>query len=105
MTDKIINLLITGINNRTRERNYFNKYCELSSGDITNEEFDKEIEDNEDKYVCPIKQKIELSKEELTFLLDLKDKLIGIEYVDDIEDLFSIDLMHLIKDSENQNNK
>lgn len=49
--DRASQLLVRAVNNRTRERNYFRKYCELLEEEITEEEFDQEIEEHEDEYV------------------------------------------------------
>ena len=59
--DRLKDLMTRAINNRTRERNYFKLYCDMLGGNITEDEFDREIEQNEDKYI--IKQDCEpLSK-------------------------------------------
>ena len=41
--DRLSELLIRAVNNRTRERNYFKKLVEFFQDEITEEEFDKEI--------------------------------------------------------------
>ncbi|MDE5875287.1 MAG: hypothetical protein K2H15_06530 [Muribaculaceae bacterium] len=50
----IVDLLIKGFNNRTRERNYYRLYSSLLEGKISEEEFDNEIDDNPGEYVIPM---------------------------------------------------
>ena len=65
--DRLKELMTRAVNNRTRERNYFKLYCEMLDGNITEEEFDKEIEEHEDKYI--IKQDKDASIEDIEWLL------------------------------------
>lgn len=85
---KVIDLLVRGINNRTRERNYFMKYCELLEGTISEEEFDREIKENEDDYVVPLNQLTD--REDIKIALDVSDRIKGVHYVEDLESLFSL---------------
>jgi len=80
-------LLIRAVNNRTRERNYFRKYTELLEGEITEEEFDKEIDENEDDYVVSTNEYADLNDIELA--LDLCHQLKDVKDVDTMSDLFS----------------
>lgn len=50
-TAESIESLTRAVNNRTRERNYFRLYSEMLDGTISDEEFDRQIEDHEDLYV------------------------------------------------------
>jgi hypothetical protein len=86
--DRESELLIRAVNNRTRERNYFRKYCELLENQITDEDFDKEISENEDDYVVP--QEEPADKEDWLIALRLAPRLKDTDYVDDIATLFSI---------------
>lgn len=45
--NRLDDLYIRAINNRTRERNYFKLYSSLLRGDISDEDFDEEIDKNE----------------------------------------------------------
>lgn len=85
--DTKVELLIKAVNNRTRERNYFKKYIELLDDEISPEEFDKEIEENEDLYV--VTQNDEVSKEEIWQALELSQRLMDVNDVDDMANLFS----------------
>lgn len=85
--EQVCDLLIRGINNRTRERNYFRKYCELLNGEITDDEFDTEMEANEDEYV--IKENIDANAIDARIALSLAPKIMDAEYVEDVSTLFS----------------
>ena len=86
---KSLDLLSDAVNNRTRERNYFKKYVELLMGDITEEEFAREIEENESLYV--VQPYREASKYDLRLALDLVENggLMDVDSIDDMADLFS----------------
>ena len=80
-------LLIRAVNNRTRERNYFKKYCELLEGDLTDEQFDNEIDTHPDEYVVSTEASTNLN--ELELAVNLAKHLKGIESIDDFTALFS----------------
>lgn len=80
-------LYIRAINNRTRERNYFKLYSSLLRGDISDDEFDKEIEDNEDDYVVPAG--LDASLSDIEFALQIAPKLKNVKTTDDFMSLFS----------------
>lgn len=90
-----VKLLIEAVNNRTRERNYFRKYVELLEGDITDEEFDKEIEFNEDEYV--VNSNIKPSLEDLKLALQLANHIKDVTNTEDLSSLFSFDSTYLDK--------
>lgn len=85
--EKALNLLVTAVNNRTRERNYFKKYCELLDNEISEEDFDNEISENEDEYVVPAG--IDAPTEDVQAALCLSPLLKGIDSTDDFISLFS----------------
>ena len=87
LVDKMTNLLITAVNNRTRERNYFKKYVEMLEGVISDEELDKAIEDHEDEYVIP--EDKEPTMEEIQCALEVASSLKDVYSVEDLESLFS----------------
>lgn len=87
LVGKMTNLLITAVNNRTRERNYFKKYVEMLEGVISDEEFDKAIEDHEDEYVIP--EDKEPTMEEIQCALEVASSLKDVNSVEDLESLFS----------------
>lgn len=80
-------LLVTAVNNRTRERNYFKKYVELLEGTISDDEFDKAIEDNEDDYV--ISEDKEPTLEDVQCVLEMAPELKDVNSVEDLASLFS----------------
>ncbi len=92
---KVLELVLRAFNNRTREKNYLSKCCELLDGFITEEEFEKEIADNEDKYVIP--EGKPASIEEIKEALNISGKMMGIENLSDFSELFSIDQESITK--------
>lgn len=96
--DKLSELLIKAVNNRTRERNYFKKLVELFQNEITEDEFDREIEEHEDEYVVntdekPTREDIILACEAVKRIKDVKD-------VYDFSALFSFNQESIIKELE-----
>ncbi len=89
----VVRMLVEAVNNRTRERNYFRKYAELLEGMITNEEFDKELENNEDEYV--IGSHIIPTSEEINIALQLAERIKDVENTEDLASLFSFDSTYL----------
>ena len=75
------------MNNRTRERNYFRKYVELLEGEINEEDFDREIEENEDEYVVSTNE--EASIDDIKIALGLQPYLKDVNDVEDMADIFS----------------
>ncbi|ERT60311.1 hypothetical protein HMPREF1254_0622 [Prevotella sp. BV3P1] len=96
--DRLSELLIKAVNNRTRERNYFKKLVELFQGEVTEEEFDKAIEENEDDYVVtadgtPSREDLMLACEAAKQIKDVRD-------IDDFAALFSFNPESTIKEIE-----
>lgn len=85
--DRMSQLLIRAVNNRTRERNYFRLYNQLLDKEITDEEFDKEIDENEDDYVVSNNEEANINDIEVA--LSLRPYLKDVKDVDDMADLFS----------------
>lgn len=85
--DRMSQLLIRAVNNRTRERNYFRLYNQLLEKEITEEEFDKEIDEKEDEYV--VSNNEEAGKNDIEIALALCSYLKDVKDVDDMADLFS----------------
>ncbi|MCX4336231.1 MAG: hypothetical protein K1V99_05960 [Bacteroidales bacterium] len=85
--DKTISLLIRAINNRTIERNYFKLYSELLDRIITEDEFDKELNEHESEYV--ISNDISPTKEELELVLKLIPHIKDVTDSEDLSSLFS----------------
>ena len=85
--DRLKELMTRAINNRTRERNYFKLYCDMLGGNITEDEFDKEIEQNEDKYI--IKQDCDASIEDIEVSLEVSPSIMDVKSPDDMAEIFS----------------
>lgn len=97
---KIIDLLIKGINNRTRQRDYFREYIEtLNKNKCSSFEklpkerqlaFSNMIAENEDKYVVP-QNSGTISIEDIKYLVSLKNKIKDVNDFTDLCDLVGID--------------
>lgn len=85
--DRLKELMTRAINNRTRERNYFKLYCDMLGGNITEDEFDQEIEQNEDKYI--IKQDCDASIEDIEVALEISPSIMDVKSPDDMAEIFS----------------
>lgn len=85
--DEPVKLLITAVNNRTKERNYFQLLSKYLGNEITEDEFEKEIENNESIYV--IDPSVNPTKSQLRNAAILSKSIIGIESIDDFMSLFS----------------
>lgn len=85
--DRLKELMTRAINNRTRERNYFKLYCDMLGGNITEDEFDREIEQNEDKYI--IKQDCDASIEDIEVALEVSPSIMDVKSPDDMAEIFS----------------
>lgn len=85
--DRLKDLMTRAINNRTRERNYFKLYCDMLGGNITEDEFDREVEQNEDKYI--IKQDCDASIEDIEVALEVSPSIMDVKSPDDMAEIFS----------------
>lgn len=81
-------MLLRAINNRTRERNYANICLQLAEGQISEEEFAKEITDNENRYVISFAE--QTSPEEIQIAALLATEVLDVDTEDDFRELFSI---------------
>lgn len=80
-------LLVEAVNNRTRERNYYRLYSQLLENQISDDDFDREIDEHPDEYVvstdkCP-------TESEFYQAMLLSEHLKGTDTIGDIESLFS----------------
>lgn len=96
--DRLSELLIRAVNNRTRERNYFKKLVDLFQNEITEEEFDKEIEENENEYAITTNEIP--TREDLALACEISKYIKDVEDVDDLSALFSFNQESMIKELE-----
>lgn len=86
-SDEALRLLLTAVNNRTKERNYFKLYCDMLDGSITENDFDKEMEINEKEYVV---YELETpSDNQLEIALTLSERIKSVDSIEDLSSLFS----------------
>jgi hypothetical protein len=86
-SDEIIDMLLDAVNNRTRERNYFQLYCNLLDGSITDQEFDETIAKNEDDYI--VDESKTPSLHEASLALKLSRRIKNVDSINDVSSLFS----------------
>lgn len=82
-------LLLDAVNNRTRERNYYILYSRLADGEITDEDFDRLLDEASDNYV--VTTGIKPTLEEFEEAFKLSEKILDATTIGDIEILFSFD--------------
>lgn len=82
-----IDLLITAVNNRTRERNFFKLYCDLLDQSITEEEFNEIIDNDEDNYIVSENENPE--QERVSLALNLSKRIKNINSINDFSSIFS----------------
>ena len=86
--DKLLDIMAVAVNNRTRERNYFKLYSELLEQRITDEEFDRLIDENPDEFVQERYRDYGLL--ELEIARRASERIMDVEDVSDMASLFSI---------------
>lgn len=91
--DSLLELLLRAVNNRTVERNYFRLYGEMADGTISEEEFNREIEDHEERYVVVADQ--EPNEGTLRLALSLCRYIKDVNDTEDLSSLFSLDTTKL----------
>ncbi len=80
-------MLFKAVNNRTRERNYFQLYCNLLDGSITEREFDETIANREDDYIIDESESPSVNK--VSLALSLSRKIKDVNSITDLSSLFS----------------
>lgn len=88
MSNEKEQLLIQAIKNLIIKNNYLQLLLELSDNNITEEEFNKELDQHSEKYFIDVKN--ELNEKTLLIILDIFKQLGNDFYINDITDLFSI---------------
>ena len=86
---EIMDMFINAINNRTRERNFIRLNAQLEAGDITEEEFDNELDEHEDRYL--ITKKIHPTLEQLYLSVKASENILDINDMEDFSELFSFE--------------
>lgn len=86
---RLLELSASAINNRTRERNFFRLSEQLSSGEISEDEYERELDEREDEYV--IKCNVRPSVLDLKIAASLAPHLMDVEDTDDLAVLFSFE--------------
>lgn len=86
---RVVELAISAINNRTKERNFSRLGEKLASGEISEEEYDRALQEHEDEYV--IKCNIKPTEMDMRLAAHLAPKLMDVEDTDDLAVLFSFD--------------
>ena len=88
--------LITAVKNLRRVIAFHQLHDDLQTGQITEAEFEKEVEENHDKYTIPIRP---MEDENDIFLIQEIVGEIGLVDVscDDVGELFSIDARDIVK--------
>ncbi len=85
--EEMVKLLTRAVNNRTRQRNYFRLYNQMLLNEISEEDFYKTIEENEDDYI--VEELDSPSKEQLFLALRLSRNIKDVNNSEDLADLFS----------------
>lgn len=85
--ERLVSLLVDAFNNRTRERNYFKLYSEMLDGDVSEDFFNREIEEHKDDYVVPVGTRSEA--QDVYLALKITPKLKCIDSSDDFVSLFA----------------
>ena len=86
---RVIDLAVKAINNRTRERNFYRLGEQLALGEISEEEYDHILEEHEDDYI--IKCDFKPSEMDMKVAAHLAPKIIDVKDTDDLAVLFSFD--------------
>lgn len=86
---RLVDLAVKAINNRTRERNFSRLGEQLALGEISEEEYDRVLEEQEDDYVirCDVKP----SETDIKMAVSLASQVMDVEDTDDLAVLFSFD--------------
>ena len=85
--DRVGELLVRAVNNRTRERNFFRLYADMLEQNITEEEYSRQLEECQDEYVLPLP--VEADMTDIETAVQLSRHIKGVESMDDFQSLFS----------------
>ena len=98
----MLDLLTRAVNNRTRQRNYFQLQSSMLEGVISEDEFYKKIEENEDDYV--VEEMEQPSLERVYEALFLSQNIKDVNNSEDFATLFSFDSISIDKELEKLEN-
>lgn len=85
--DRVGALLLRAVNNRTRERNFFRLYTDLLEQNITEEEYSRQLEEQQDEYVLPLP--VDADMTDIETAVQLSKHIKGVKSMDDFQSLFS----------------
>lgn len=85
----LVQCLAVAINNLKRCVNFHTMNNSLLNGVISDEEYEKEINDNVDEYCLPAYGHLEIGRETLLPLTQIAE-LLGYRYLNDLKDIFGI---------------
>lgn len=92
--EEALKLLVKAVNNRTIERDYFRLYCDLLDGTLSEEEFDRTIEEHPNDYI--IEENEEISTDTALLALNLAKHIKDVNSIEDLSSLFSFNQKQLI---------
>lgn len=98
----MLDLMTRAVNNRTRQRNYFQLQSSMLEGLISEDEFYKRIEENEDDYV--VEEMEQPSLERVYDALLLSQNIKDVNNSEDFATLFSFDSISTDKELEKLEN-
>lgn len=87
---KVVTMLKRAINNRTIERDYFKRYCEMLMGELTEEEFERELDTREEDYV--VAENYKPTADDLRLALELCEGIKDVRTSQDLSSLFSFNV-------------
>lgn len=99
---EMLDLMIRAVNNRTRQRNFFQLQASMFEGQISEDEFYKKIEENEDDYV--VEELDSPNMEKVYNALLLSQRIKDVNTSEDFATLFSFDSIVTDKELEKLEN-
>lgn len=88
LEERILQIMSIAVNNRTRERNYFKLYSRLLENKLSEDDFDRIIDENPDEFVQQEYQ--DYDSLDLAIARKASDKLMDVSDLSDMATLFSI---------------
>jgi len=90
-----INLLLKAVDNRTIERDYFRLYCDLLDGTLSEEEFDRQVNEHPNEYI--VSEDVDPDLNSIQVALELSKRIRNVRTVEDFASLFSFNQLVLKK--------